>query len=109
VTTADRVPVTLTSTWAKVSCARWWATSGSMPMDHTVHTVATVVLEATEALEATPADLANAYQGRPIRRWSRTANATHTAGSRAYRTMPVEGPATHAKSAIWTAGTHQLI
>jgi len=42
VTTADRVPVTLTSTWAKVSCARWWATSGSMPMDHTVHTVATV-------------------------------------------------------------------
>jgi hypothetical protein len=51
-------------------------------MDHTVHTVATVVsfLEATEALEATPAELANAYQGRPIRRWSRTANATHTAG-----------------------------
>ena len=38
------------------------------------------VLEATEALEATPADLANAYQGRPIKRWFRTANATHTAG-----------------------------
>ena len=37
------------------------------------------VLEAIEAPEATPADLANAYQSRPIRRWSRTANATHTA------------------------------
>ncbi len=52
-------------------------------MDHTVHTVATLAtvgLEATEAPEATPADQANAYQGRPIRRWSRTANATHAAG-----------------------------
>ena len=47
--------VTLTSTWAKVSCAPWWATSGSMPTDHTCTPSPRSVLDATEALEATHA------------------------------------------------------